>query len=333
MQHEAQSWRELLASIISDPKEKQHILDELAISSITLTRWVNGETEPRIQNIRHLLAILPRYREPFLRLLSTEEWYHHATTTTPELFHKAISADFYARVLFAYATMADYLRTWSLCQLILQHALQHLDSERQGMAVWVVGCMPPSGPHHKVRSLRELLGFGTPPWHHNLEQKALFLGAESLAGNVVTLCRPGIIQNLNEAHNLIPTTQADYEKSAAIYPILFAGRSAGVFMVSSTQPNFFLSPLLTNLIQQYADLLALAFEPEEFFAPEQIALGIMPSQEKQKRAFAPFRQLVANTMRGAASQQKPLDPIQADLRVWQQLEEDLLNLSAKDPLY
>jgi hypothetical protein len=327
MPYEPQSWRDLLSSIIDDPQEKQHILDELAISSITLTRWVSGETEPRVQNIRHLLAILPRYREPLLRLLNAEKWFSQAAAMMPEPTSRDIAPDFYAHILFARAGMTDCARNWFLCQLILQQALQQLDYELLGMAVWLVRCMPPSGPHKKVRSLRETLGFGTLPWSQNLEQKALFLGAESLAGNVVTLCRPGIIQNLDEEHSLIPSTQTDFEKSAAIYPILFAGRIAGVLMVSSTQPNFFLSSSITNLVQQYADLLALAFEPEEFFAPSQIVLGIMPPHEEQKRYFAPFRQLVADTMRGVNSQYGPLDPIEADLRVWQRLEEDLLNLS------
>ena len=37
----------------------------------------------------------------------------------------------------------------------------------------------------KIRSLRESLGQGTPPWQADLEQQATFLGAESLAGYVV----------------------------------------------------------------------------------------------------------------------------------------------------
>ncbi len=332
MQQEVQSWRELLGRIIHDPKEKQRIIDELAISAITLTRWVNGETEPRLQNIRHLLAILPHHRELFLHLLRNEEWFRGVTASVPGIFATHIPPDFYARVLLTRATTTEQVRTWSLCQIILQQALQQLDAEHQGMAVWVVCCMPPSGPLQKVRSLRETLGLGTPPWSSSLEQKAMFLGAESLAGNVVTLCRPGVIQDLDEGHNLIPATQVDYEKSAATYPILFAGRIAGVFMVSSTQKNFFLPTSRTNLVQYYAELLALAFEPEDFFAPEQVELGVMPPHNEQKRYFARFRQLVSDLLHEAASKQKPLNTIQADMLVWQRLEEELLNLPANDGL-
>jgi hypothetical protein len=158
----------------------------------------------------------------------------------------------------------------------------------------------------------------------------MFLGAESLAGNVVTLCRPGILQNLDDNHNLIPATQVDFEKSVAIYPILFAGRVAGVFMIFSTQANFFLPLSRVNLIQHYAELLALAFEPEDFFSPEQIALGVMPSHEKQKYYFSSFRQLVTDTMHEAARKKNSLNPLQAELVVWQHLEEVLLNISPRN---
>jgi hypothetical protein len=333
MQYEAQSWRELLGHIISDPQEKQRLIDELDVSSITLTRWVNGETEPRPHNIRHLLSILSEYRDLFLHLLNKEDWFHTVALSTTDLFITSIPSEFYTRILLTRATTMEHVRNWSLCQLILQHALQQLDPEYEGIALWVVLCMPLSGLSHKVRSLRETIGMGTPPWNNHLEQMGMFLGAESLAGNVVTLCRPAIIQNLDEEHNLIPTTKTEFEKSSAIYPILFGGRISGVFMVSSTQINSFLSLSRTTLIQQYADLLALAFEPEDFFAPEQVALGVMPSHEEQKKHFAHFRQLVTETLRLSASQHQPLTPIEADLLVWQKLEEKLLSSLSGENTY
>lgn len=47
----------------------------------------------------------------------------------------------------------------------------------------------PVSSEGKVRSLRESMGVGTPPWPGDLEHQAMFLGAESLAGYVVTNCR------------------------------------------------------------------------------------------------------------------------------------------------
>jgi transcriptional regulator with XRE-family HTH domain len=325
---EADTWRELLATIISDNKEKQRITEELGITPITLTRWVNGESAPRPQNLRHLLTILPQYREQLVQLLQEEQGIGDLTQFFQEESEKDIPAEFYARIFMARASTTENLRFWSTCNLILQQAIGQIDPNRQGICLWVVRCMPPSGAHNKVRSLRESVGLATPPWGGNLEQQAMFLGAESLAGNVVTLCRPGIIQNLDEEHNLMPAQHVEYEKSAAIFPILYAGRIAGVFLVSSAQYNYFVLQARTSLVQKYADLLALAFEPEDFYPPEQIALHVMPSHEEQKQYFAQFRQLIADTMMDAANRNRPTNNIQADWKVWQRLEEDLLHYAA-----
>lgn len=326
---EAATWRELLAIIIRDNKEKQRITEALGITPITLTRWISGESAPRPQNLRHLLTILPQHREQLVKLLQEEKGVGDLTQIIPEESEKDIPAEFYARIFTARASTTENLRFWSTCNLILQQAIGQLDPNRLGICLWVVRCMPPSGPHNKVRSLRESVGLGTPPWAGNLEQQAMFLGAESLAGNVVTLCRPGIIQNLDEEHNLMPAQRVENEKSAAIYPILYAGRIAGVFLISSAQYNYFISQARTSLVQKYADLLALAFEPEDFYAPEQIALHVMPSHEEQKQYFAQFRQLIADTMIDEAHSSRSSNNAQADWKVWQRLEEDLLQYAAR----
>lgn len=326
--HEAQTWRELLGIIISDAKERQRLIDALSITSITLTRWISGESDPRPQNLRHLLSVLPQHRDHFVELLKKERGLgEFANPIAEEVTSGEIPAEFYARVFVACATMTDNLRFWSTCNLILQQALGQLDPDRQGMSIWVVKCMAPSGPYHKVRSLREVVGQGTYPWSGNLEQQAMFLGAESLAGNVVTLCRPGIIENLDEEHNLMPAARVDFEKSSAIYPILYEGRIAGVLLISSTEYNHFLLQTRTALAQSYADLIALSFEANDFYAPEEIALCVMPSHKEQKQYFARFRRLIADTMIVAASKYQPVNNIEADQIVWQRLEEELLQLS------
>ena len=205
---------------------------------------------------------------------------------------QTIPSEFYARVLASHTSTDKNQRFWSTSHIILQQAIEQLDPKRQGLSIWIVSCMPPSGPFYKVRSLRESIGIGTFPWPNDLEQNALFLGAESLAGSVVTHCRPGIIQNLEKEHNLIPASHIEYEKSAAIYPILYTGLIAGVLLVSSTQIDYFLEPGRLELVQAYANLAALAFAPEDFYPPAEIALGIMPPHEEQKAHFAHFRQMV-----------------------------------------
>ena len=324
--HEARTWRDLLAEIIRDGKEKQRLIEELGITSITLTRWVNGESDPRPQNLHRLITALPQYREQLRVLLKKESNLSNEVYLESHQPTKEIPCEFYARVLQARATTTENLRFWSTCQLILRQALGQLDSEHLGMYVRIVSCMPPSGPYNKVRSLRENIGLGTPPWPSNLEQTTVFLGAESLVSNVVVLCRPVIIQDIEQEQLIILTGHTAYKQSTAIHPILLAGRIAGVLLISSTQKNYFLSQNSIDLIQSYVDLVALAFDSQEFYAPEQIALSIMPSPEQQKASLAMFRHLVSQTMRDAAQKNQSISNTQANLLVWQKLENELLGM-------
>lgn len=324
--HEARTWRDLLANIIRDGKEKQRLIDELGITSITLTRWVNGESDPRPQNLRRLISMLPQYREQLRGLLKEEsDFSEEETALEPMLPTKEITSAFYTQVLQNRASTCENLRFWSICHLILQQALGQLDPGRLGMAIWVIRCMPPSGPYHKVRSLRESIGLGTPPWSGNLEQTAVFLGAESLICNVVTQCRSTIFQDIEHEHLIAAAGRFNYEHSTTAHPILFAGRIAGALLVSSTQKNYFLSQASMDLIQRYADLVALAFDPQDFYSPEQIALSIMPSPEEQRASLANFRQLASLIMRDAAKKNQPVSNTQADLLVWQRLEDEFLD--------
>ena len=324
------SWRDLLNAIVNSPKEKQRVAEELGIQTITLNRWINGESVPRSHNLRQLLNALPMYREQLFDLLKKEVGFEDFASSPQEDTSGDIPSDFYAKIFATRSSSTPNLRFWSLNSLILQQALQQIDPDRLGISIWIVLCMAPSGPNHKVRSLRETLGLGNPPWKGNLEQKAMFLGAESLAGNVVTLCRASIIENLDDEHNQIPISRVDYEMSSAAYPILYAGRIAGAFLVSSAQYNFFFTLSRSHLIQRYADLVALSLDPEEFYAPEDIALCMMPNHTEQKPYFANFRQRVANIMIEASSNNRYINNIEADRLVWQQLEEELLNLPYRE---
>lgn len=326
------SWREYLSTIINSAKEKQRVAEELGIQAITLNRWISGESIPRSHNLRQLLNALPMYREQLFDLIKQEPEFEDFTSSPQEDNLGDISSDFYVKLFSTRSSSTPNLRFWSLCNSILQQALLQIDPNRLGISIWIVLCMPPSGPNHKVRSLRESVGLGNPPWKGNLEQRAMFLGAESLAGNVVTLCRPSIVENLDDEHTQLPFSRVDYEESSAVYPILYAGRIAGVFLVSSAQPNFFSTLSRSHLIQRYADLVALSLDPEDFYAPEDIALRIMPTHDEQKPYFANFRQRVANVMIEASLDNRYVSNVDADKLVWKQLEDEFLNLLAKDKI-
>ncbi len=323
------SWRDLLNSIVNSPREKQRVAEELGVQTITLNRWISGESIPRTHNLRQLLNALPLYRDQLADLIKQEPSFEDFTSSPQEDHLGDISPDFYTKVFATRSSSTPNLRFWSMSNLILQQALLQIDPDRLGISIWIVLCMPPSGPNRKVRSLRETIGLGNPPWKGNLEQKAMFLGAESLAGNVISLCRPSIIENLDDEHSQLPISRVEYEKSAAVYPILYAGRIAGVFLVSSVQYNFFFTLARSHLIQRYADLVALSLDPEDFYASEDIALWVMPSHREQRPFFANFRQRVANIMIDASLNNHYVNNIEADRIVWQQLEDELINYETK----
>jgi transcriptional regulator with XRE-family HTH domain len=328
--YEQGTWRDLLKYILDDAQERQRLSQELGIRMVTLQRWANNESDPRPQNLRHLLEALPQHREQLLTLLKKENFFADFPPTTSGDVAKEISDTFYTRVFRSRATTLENSRYWSICNMVLQQALGQLDPERLGMSINVVRCMPPLASDHKVHSLRESFGIGTPPWGGEREQKAMFLGAESLCGYVVTLCRPASNQDVDDQQNLTPAHKVPYEKSAAVYPILFAGRIAGVLLVSSTQTNFFVSQVRLQLIEHYTNLIALAFDEEEFYAPDDIQLFVMPDQEVQKKYFANFRQRVSAQLVQAFQQRKSISNFDAENLVWQELEQELLQVPAPD---
>jgi hypothetical protein len=319
------SWRELLKSIISDPAERERIANEIGVRSITLTRWITGESTPRPHNLRQLLHALPKQHRDLLSSLLGEEHIDLTDTVASEPPDE-IDYQFVRQVFEARATTSSNLLFWTLCRKVLLHALRRLDPERIGMAITVVQCMPVSS-EGKVRSLRERMGLGTPPWEGDLEHKAIFLGAESLAGYAVAKCRQGVVNDLRESTAFLPGYQVEYEVSALAHPLLYANRVAGCLLLSSTEPNYFLSSARLSLIADYAQLIALAFTPEQFVPVEQIELQLMPTVERQRELFATFQQRIIVVMKEALNTNRLITRIEAEQLVWQQLEEELIHIS------
>src|SRR5215472_14540858 len=279
---EEKTWRELLGSIIQDPQERRRLANELGVNPVTLTRWVHNESSPRPQSIQRLLHALPEHRQELLNQLLDEfgdNIPYPEDSFTEDLQYK-IPSEFYIRVLRTRATIPQILRFSSLSDLILQQALEQLDPNRVGIAATVGRCMPPTADK-KIHSSRESVGRGTPPWESNLEQQASLLGAESLAGNAVSFGRLVVNQNLSEEQSLSPGYHGQYEESAVAAPIMFEGKVSGCLLVSSSLIDYF-HQSRQALIESYADLVALAFEADDFSDTGQIELGLVPFQNVQK---------------------------------------------------
>ena len=192
------------------------------------------------------------------------------------------------------------------------------------MAITVAKCMPPSH-EGKVRSMREVTGRGTPPWQFTLTREALFLGIESLAGYAITKGRTFTVENRTNRLGFYPVRWEQWEESAVVTPIWFEYRIAGCLVVSSTQANYFL-PFRQNLIEQYAKLITLAFEPEDFYEQRDIQLLIMPERELQQTKVANFRQRLSTVLLEVGRHQQTIDIEQSELLVWKQLEKEFLEL-------
>ena len=163
--------------------------------------------------------------------------------------------------MHAYSTLTKTQRFWTLSNFILHQALGQLDPNHIGLAVTLIKCMPPQ--QGIVRSLREHVGHGTPPWGTNLEQQAVLLGSESMAGYTVMRGRPLVRQNQQEHQGRFPAHWTEWEVSATAYPIQSASAIAGSFVVSSRQPDYFL-PFRVKLIEQYSELFRLRLSQRNF---------------------------------------------------------------------
>jgi hypothetical protein len=316
---EPKDWRELLGWITGDQAGMQRVVQELGVREITIRRWVRGESEPRPQNIRRLLSALPEYRERLLELFSEE--FENFSELSLDASQQEIPSKFYMQIFQMRGSISRTQRYWSIANTIISHALGQLDPEGLGLAITVVKCMVPRDPKRKIFSLRESVGQATSPWPGNLEQKAMFLGAESLAGYVVSTCHGFEVQNYKGDEEALPGHQFPLEQSAAAYPILYAGRVAGCLLVSSIEPYYFLPQPRLNLIADYAHLMALAFAPEDFIDPSRIELRLMPPHSEQKPYFDTFRMRLTEARIKLYEQKLDID---AEQYVWEQIESELL---------
>jgi hypothetical protein len=152
-------------------------------------------------------------------------------------------------------------------------------------------------------------------------------GGESLAGYAVSTARLQLIENLSREQRL-PTHLPEHALSAAGAPIRYTSHVAGCLLVASTQSNYFDSPARCELIESYATLLTLAFQPKDFYAQEQIALGIMPSSHLQQPYLATLQQRISAMLKKAVLDQQPISYNEAERHAWWQIEEELLQLQS-----
>ena len=323
---EKKTWRNLLGKIISEPHERQKIADMAGINPVTLVRWASGRSNPREDNLRPLLDVLPQYRQELSELIMKEfPQFFSQVRENDEMLAGMIPSPFYARVLQAYTNSPPILRTSIVETLILQQLESQFDPHGQGIIIGIAQCVPPV-PGHKIRSLRITVHRSTIATAALMEHQTAFLGAESQAGYTLNAGHPSIMQNEADIIRMFPSHHSALEKSAIAYPIIISNRAAGTLYIASPQPAYFTQHYL-DLMECYIDLMVLSFEKKDFYDLSEIELGIMPPLPLQKELLSTFQKRVKQKMLLALQEKRSLTRLQAENIVWQELEEELLYLT------
>jgi hypothetical protein len=322
---ESSSWRDWLKTYFQEqPGEQERVASEIGVHPLSLLRWINGTSKPRPHYLIQLHQALPmRHQNLFAKLLEPENLMLPAPLS--DLLYE-INVSFFKQILEIRAMTLDRWTFQTICAAVFKHALMLLDPQSMGMAMRVIQCMPPARDG-KIHSLRTSEGRGTPFWNTDLEYQPFLLGAESLAGYVVSVCHPQSRQTEHNYNDLpFPAIQHVPFASTVALPILCAQHIAGCLLVSSTQPNYFLSSDRLTLLQTYTQLLSLAFTTDQFYPIECIELKIMPCLKQQQAHIGTFRRRVIAMMRKKQTANQNLTWPDAERRVWQQLEEEMIQL-------
>jgi hypothetical protein len=322
------TWRTYLGNQVRrmSSEEKRRFYLAVGVNRTSILRWRSGTDTPKAANLARLLTVFPGERkDQFLDLLQDDPKVRSllpvdVLNPSGSLPQDSIPSSVYAKILREGRSAAD--RFWWLCETVLKSALAQLDPQQEGMEIVVARCMPP-GSDGKIRSLREDVAIGTPPWRGDLHHKERFLGAESLAGYACSSRHGEMVPDLRDT-TLVPVHPMEHERSAVAYPIMRERCLAGALIVSSAQISYF-TPQRLALIEAYTDLVCLAFYDRDFYDVSYIDLCLMPAWQVQQTYVDTFRQRVEEEYRKSLqSGRRELAQVEQDVRGL--LEEELLHL-------
>jgi hypothetical protein len=326
---EQQAWRDVLAEIIYSRSERIRLAKAVGVDPITLTRWVNGTSRPRTDALQRLLNALPPATQTRLRPLLEQEFTDLVLASKrPEPPQTtSISIELYERVLHAKSYVPKRLLFHTLCDLILDQALKQLDPSRDGLLLVVSGCLPPATDKNPIRSLRLLSVRGSGLWA-NLSQNHILFGLESLTGHTAAAGHLLVNQHLQDPLHRAPGYPVEGIQSAVAVPLMNTGRVAGCLSAACARAEAFAHWRLT-VLEQYAHLLALAFEERAFYEPSQLMLGILPPAQIQLLHLSGFQQRVSELLKQATRANQFLSILEAEQQIWQQVEDELLQQASQ----
>jgi hypothetical protein len=324
------TWRTLLSEVIRSSATRQYLAQELHVKPITLIRWANNTSQPRSDALRALPAALPTLQQELTTLIEQEYPSLFVAETHDQKKEQGIPSAFYARFFRDYTVLPNNLRAASLRLLAMQQLLVQLDPQQRGMAVFIVQCTPPS-TSTSVCSLFKVIGRGTALWEDTFPYQAQLFGVESLVGNALQMVHPLMMPGAKEHAYLYPGQHITAVESRVAVPIILADRAAGCLCALSNHPDSF-SPEQIALLQDYAEVLTITFSSEEFYALQDIKLGVIPVLEEQQPYLKTFQQRVLQVLKEAAGRQQLLTRVQAERLIWQEFERIFLHLPLADTI-
>ncbi len=259
-----------------DRTEIARVAKDLDVAEITVYRWMNGSSEPRVIHLKRLPEVFAEHRGNLTYAINQT---FPGVLDPPSLGIREVRKDIYRRVFDLITTTPEEdARYWQVTQAIFEYALLHLDSDRRGLSITYANLMP--SHEDGIHSLREAAMRGNYPWPFSLESRA-YLGSTTLAGTAVMLQRLQTWDNLGDQERLQVDID-EHEHSAAACPVMYAGRISGVLIISSTQTGFFADSMACQAVSEYAQLLALAFNDENFYPCSLLNLRPMPEVKWQR---------------------------------------------------
>lgn len=321
---ESLTWRNLLAQIISEPHERHQLASKLNVHPLTLTRWSNGVSVPRLETLHRLVIALPDYEEQLSALVTQEiPQFSPNNAMLAQQMAEHIPSSLYAEIFSLRATSSPELRCWVITERVLSVLLEQLDAQQVGVLALLALCTPPS-TGKPVRSLHIFTGQVLPyRWEQKLHHIYPFLfGVESLSGYAI---QTNHIQSLyNQEMSDLPGVRVVGMKSAVACPIRSFSRIAGCLYIGSQQVDYFLAPQL-KLIDAYVELAALALDENDFYEPEHISLALFPSSEEQVPLVQAVQYQMTHQCDGRPTFPTPQTPRQVELEFWQRVERHILD--------
>ncbi|GCE11198.1 hypothetical protein [Tengunoibacter tsumagoiensis] len=294
-----------------DRAELKRVARALEVTENTIYRWMNGSSDhPRQIHLKRLPEVLQDHSQQLI--LAIQQTFGNVVEESqpqPGEVHREL----YQEILKLFIANDDqHNRFWQIAQTLCGQALDLLDPEQKGLAITYARLSPPH--EDGIHSLREVVTYGRHPWQDKQESKA-YLGSTSLAGTAASLQR---LQTWNsiESNQRVLVEVDTYEKSACAVPLCRGNTIAGVFIVSSTQPDFFHQPLICNTVAELAILLNVALSSSDFYAFSLLNLRPMPGLHWQRRQLAQSynERIVAYASKYATSRR------QAELCVQKEIE-------------